>query len=231
MAAQANPVLHHNHHFPFSSTSKTLHLSLSLPKPSLSLTSSSFSFSSSSSYASSRSLHIPRVSTAPVDYAPPAPDYDFQQEILRLRALSTKLSKKKTIKEKLKLIDRDSRVKRFFNSRRNWFSRVSPHLNLDSYDFFLLKCLVAAGQEHVLSLGIESVESDFETARGVVKHAFFSLVEVIEKFDLNGNGGGIREFEEGQMVLDKEELRDLKKLLVNLGEIEKFYDCIGGIIG
>ncbi|KGN45802.2 UTP--glucose-1-phosphate uridylyltransferase 3, chloroplastic [Cucumis sativus] len=231
MAAQANPVLHHYHHFPFSLTSKTLHLSLSIPTPPLSLTSSSFSFSSSSSYASSRSLHIPRVSTAPVDYAPPAPDYDFQQEILRLRALCTKLSKKKTINDKLKLLDRDSRVKRFFNSRRNWFSRVSPHLNLDSYHCFLLKCLVAAGQEHVLSFRIESVESEFETARGVVKHALYSLVEVIEKFDVNGNGGGSRGFGEGEVLLDKEELRDLKKLLVNLGEIEKFYDCIGGIIG
>ncbi|KAG6578459.1 UTP--glucose-1-phosphate uridylyltransferase 3, chloroplastic, partial [Cucurbita argyrosperma subsp. sororia] len=235
--AQARPVLHHNHHFPFSLTSKTLHFSLRFARPPLTLVSSqspsstsSSSLSSSSSFSSSRYVHLPRVSTAPVDYVPPAPEYDFEQEIVRLRGLCTKLSKRKSIKEKLKVIDRDYRVKQFFNSRRNWFCRVLPALNLDPYDCFLLKCLVAAGQEHVLSLGIESVEGEFETARGVVKHALFSLVEMIEKFDVNGNGG--REgFGKGGMVLEKEELGDLKKLLTNLGEIEQFYDCIGGIIG
>lgn len=128
------------------------------------------------------------------------------------------------------MIDRDSRVKQFFNSRRNWFCRVFPALNLELYECFLLKCLVAAGQEHVLSLGIESVEGEFETARGVVKHALYSLVDMIEKLDVNGNGGG-ESYGKGETVMEEEEFRDLKKLLMDLGEIEKFYDCIGGIIG
>lgn len=228
--AQVKPLLHHNHHFPFSFTSK--HFSLSLTKPHSSLSLSLSSSSSSSSFSSSRFVHTPRVSTAPVEYAPPAPDYDFEQEIVRLKNICVKLSKGKSIEEKMKVIDRDSRVKQFFSSAQNRFSRVLPALNLDSHEYFLLKCLVAAGQEHVLCLGIEPVEGEFETARSVVKHALYSLVEMIEKFDITGTGnGGVDSFGKGEIVLEKEELRDLKKLLMNLGEIEKFYDCVGGIIG
>lgn len=124
------------------------------------------------------------------------------------------------------MLDIDSRVKQFFNSKRNGFSRVLSSLNLDLHQLFLLKCLVAAGQEHVLSLGFEFVGSEFESARGSLKSALYVLVEMIERWD---GGAGLGKKSDG--TLKDEEVGDLKHLLKILGEIEQFYDCIGGIIG
>lgn len=97
----------------------------------------------------------------------------------------------------------------------------------------MLKCLVAAGQEHVVSLeGFELVESEaVESVRTSVKSALYSLVEIIEGFDLSDNGNkGLERINYGENLTD-EEIKDLKKLLKSLGEVEEFYDCIGGVIG
>ncbi len=117
-------------------------------------------------------------------------------------------------------------MKQFFGELSgNGFSRVLASLNLDTYELFLVKCLVAAGQEHVL--GFEFELSEFESARSSIKSALYALVEMIEKLD----NGGDRLGNETRFGLKNEEIGEFEKLLKTLGEIEQFYDCIGGIIG
>lgn len=99
---------------------------------------------------------------------------------------------------------------------------------MSDYDLFLLKCVVAAGQEHVLGAISESVEGDFESTRGLLKTALYYLVDMIEKSDVSGGEGAKSEFEE---EVKGEEIGALRKLLKTLGQMEDFYDCIGGIIG
>ena len=121
------------------------------------------------------------------------------------------------------MIDSDSRVNRFL---RNGVSRLG-FLNLDNYELFLLKCVIAAGQEQVIG-SFSSVEGDFESTRGVLKGALYTLVEMIENWDVNG---GERLGEKDKERLKGEEIGVLRTLLKTLKEMEKFYDCIGGIIG
>ncbi|KAJ6357523.1 hypothetical protein OIU78_005384 [Salix suchowensis] len=173
-----------------------------------------------------------RVSIAPVEYAPPAPDsFNFHQEISRLQSLRSKLAHSKTLNGKQSVLNDDSRVKRFF--KIGGVPRFLDSINLTSRELFLLKCLVAAGQEHVISLdGIEQVEDvAVESVRTPVKSALYSLVEMIEGLHSSDNGNrGLDKINYGENLND-EEIKDLKKLLKSLGEVEEFYDCIGGVIG
>ncbi|XP_052198869.1 UTP--glucose-1-phosphate uridylyltransferase 3, chloroplastic [Diospyros lotus] len=185
--------------------------------------------STSLSSSSPSCCRIPRVSTAPVEYAPPAPDFDFHQEIARLRALCSRLANSRGLNDKLRVIDSDSRVQRFFGAHKNGVSRVFESLNRDKYELFLLKCVVAAGQEHVLGSVSEVIDGEFESARGSLKRALHSLVEMIEKLDVRG-GGGWKKADES-LKGEEEEVKTLRTLLKTLREMEHFYDCIGGIIG
>ncbi|KAJ7959622.1 UTP--glucose-1-phosphate uridylyltransferase 3 chloroplastic [Quillaja saponaria] len=201
-------IFHQNNCFIFSFDSKALNSSHSLSNnhTALHLKNSLLSVSPPSSYSpspSSSCCRVARVPTEPVEYAPPAPDFNFHYEIARLKV-----------------------------TRRNaGFFRALASLNLDTYHIFLLKCLVAAGQEHVLCVDFELVDTELESMRSSLKTALYALAEMIENSDMyNGNG------REGfgkkiSVALEDEEIRDLKKLLNSLGEIEQFYDCIGGIIG
>ncbi|KAF2319143.1 hypothetical protein GH714_013553 [Hevea brasiliensis] len=184
--------------------------------------------------SSNRRLYEPlvaRVSTVPVEYAPPAPDDHFHQEISRLKSLLSKLAGSESLHHKLVVLDADSRVKHFFNSHRNGVCKALALLNLGSRELFLLKCLVAAGQEHVLSLGIELVENEVESARNSVKSALYALAEMIGRFDFSENGEYSLRKSDNWVVFERRGYGDLRKLLKTLGEIEQFYDCIGGIIG
>ncbi|GFQ07401.1 hypothetical protein PHJA_002884200 [Phtheirospermum japonicum] len=187
---------------------------------------------SSSIFSSPNQLHlvsqspnscatITRVSTAPVEYAPPAPEFGFfQEEIARLRGLIEALARCGTLTEKLRTIGSDSRVKSFFKSTRCDFAGES----LSEYEVYLMKCVVAAGQEHVLGefgRGLENGE--LEMGRSSIKNALYALADMIEKWDANGGGRN-----EGLRDEEREALRSLLKML---GEVEEFYDCIGGIIG
>ncbi|XP_027337973.1 UTP--glucose-1-phosphate uridylyltransferase 3, chloroplastic [Abrus precatorius] len=207
----------------------------------------SFRFKPSHSYSHSHSLsfsnflslqhHSPslssccrvaRVSTEALELSPPPPGFNFRREIARLAALRDKLAACATLEDKLRVIDADSRVNRFFGPRHrnSRFSRVLASLQLNSDELFLLKCLVAAGQEHVLCLGgTESLDSAGTVSS--IKSALYALAEWIENFDsYNGNAGV-----DLGMTLGDGEIRDLNKLLETLAEIDRFYDCIGGIIG
>lgn len=93
--------------------------------------------------------------------------------------------------------------------------KVLSSLGLDASEMWLLECLVAAGQEHVLG-----VEFGGEQRRSGLKNAMFMLVRYVEQWE--GGGGG---------DVNEEVKASVKELMMILGEIEKFYDCIGGIIG
>ncbi|XP_022764977.1 UTP--glucose-1-phosphate uridylyltransferase 3, chloroplastic-like isoform X3 [Durio zibethinus] len=231
-STRASSLLLNNHktnHFLFSLNSKKP----SLVHPFPPISSLSFSLSLSSSQSRSTYTTITRVSTAPLEYAPPAPDSNnFQKEISRLKTLRLKLSASKNLKEKLKVLNSDSKVKHFLNTQG--FERVLGSHGLGLNELFLVKCLVAAGQDHVLDMGFGFEEREGDGVSRSVKNALYVLVEMIEKWDVNIGGSGGREgFLKSQNggVLEEEENEDLKKLLKILAEIEDFYDCIGGIIG
>ncbi|XP_062092454.1 UTP--glucose-1-phosphate uridylyltransferase 3, chloroplastic isoform X2 [Humulus lupulus] len=231
MAAQFSPVLNHKNHFIISSSNHSnthSHYFLRLTKSPFPF---SFSNSGSSSSLSSSLSRFPitRVTTAPVEFAaPPPPEFDLRREISRLKALRSRLSSSRSFSQKLRVVDRDRRVNDFFNSSRNGFSRVLASVNLSSYELFLLKCLVASGQEHVLSFGFEFEDGELESTRSSIKSALYALVGMIEKLDVNG--GKVDENKLG-LTLGDEDFVDLKKLLKHLGDVEEFYDSIGGIIG
>lgn len=171
-----------------------------------------------------------RISTEPLELSPPPPGFNFRREITRLTSLRDKLAACDTLNDKLRIINADYRVRRFFNSstRNAGLARVLSTLRLDSENLFLLKCLVAAGQEHVLCMGETMPEMESSVmASGSVKSAFYALAKMIEKMDSgNGNSGG-----GFGMGLEDHEIRELNKLLETLAQVERFYDCIGGVIG
>ncbi|KAK6932981.1 hypothetical protein RJ641_035875 [Dillenia turbinata] len=232
--ARATPILHHNTLL-FSLENKisshalfpSSHNKSVQPKKSL----GSISFSSSPSSC----LRITRVSTAPVECAPPSPEFDFDGEIARLKSLRSRLSESRNLEEKIEVIDSDLRVSSFFNARKNAISRVLTSLDLDLYEMFLIKALVAAGQGHVLVSGLDLVGGDeFLTEERrrctALKTALYSLVELIEGWDMSG--GESQGFSRKRQVGSQdEEVGALKGLLKTLVEVEGFYDCIGGIIG
>ncbi|XP_068669032.1 UTP--glucose-1-phosphate uridylyltransferase 3, chloroplastic-like [Aristolochia californica] len=154
------------------------------------------------------------VSTVPIEYAP-APEFDFVKELALLYSLRARLSNAPSLKQKLQVLDADSRVVNFFSGRGN---SVAPPA-LQPFELFLLKCLVATGQEHVL---LSEFDGAFESESSVLKSAFYVLADLIENWDEIGSGP--RHFKEGNVAT-------MKKLVKLLGDIEKFYDCIGGIVG
>lgn len=121
-------------------------------------------------------------------------------------------------------------MKNFFNAHKNGVSKVLESLDLDEFQLFLLKCVVAAGQEHVLGSGSNSVDSEDEfdfSARSSLKSALYALADIIENWD-SSEGFGKKGFE---VRFGDEEMKALRSLLKNLEDIELFYNCIGGIIG
>ena len=139
-------LLPHNNRFVFSFRSKPSFFhshSLSFSK-----------FLSLPSSSQSSCCHVSRISTETLEVSPPPPpDFNFRREIARLADLRDRLSACSTLNEKLRVIDADSRVKRFFRSRRG-LAGVLASLQLSSDQLFLLKCVVAAGQEHVATWGL-----------------------------------------------------------------------------
>ncbi|KAL3523999.1 hypothetical protein ACH5RR_016833 [Cinchona calisaya] len=223
------PLLHHNNRLlliNFRSYSKS---SSFIPSPTNSLNplSSSFSFPSQQPSPPCISTTTTRVSTAPVEYVPPAPEFGFHKEIARLKALKSRLSDSASLLERIQVLDSDSRVRFFFNaSSKNRFVRFLENLKFDHYQVYLLKCVVAAGQEHVLLGGGGEFEAGEFDSEASLKSALNALAEMIEKWDADSNDKG-----ESRLGYGEEDIKTFRSLLKILGEIEQFYDCIGGIIG
>ncbi|XP_073009831.1 UTP--glucose-1-phosphate uridylyltransferase 3, chloroplastic [Typha latifolia] len=204
----------------FFFTSPSRSRSLPFPNPLFSL-----SFPSSSS-----SISRPRrVSTAPVNHAPPS-EFPFSREIARLDAVRSRLRSAKTVEEKLRVLDSDSRVRDFLgNGKGGVLAQLEPS------EVFLIKCLVAAGQEHVLGSEVDWGGGGAGEGRkedgGALKSALYALADMIENWSFEGHGVGVAVGDDGVGGMGIGELEMLRKLLKVLGEIEQFYDCIGGIIG
>ncbi|CAN6332751.1 unnamed protein product [Urochloa humidicola] len=182
-----------------------------------------------------------RVSTAPpLDREPgpsPSPEHQPQQranpalaaEIARLSAARSRLSAARTLGDKLRALDAEPRVAAFFgeDSSRGVLGALEPR------EVLLLKCLVAAGQEHVLGDELdwygggggdhhEHHHRNGASGGSALREALYSLAGLVGNWSSEGAVGG----EKGN-----EEMEVLRGLLKFLGDIEEFYDCIGGIIG
>ncbi|KAJ6836989.1 UTP--glucose-1-phosphate uridylyltransferase 3, chloroplastic [Iris pallida] len=179
--------------------------------------SSSFSTSSTSSEFKKQKL-----STSHTELHQSPPELDFRGEVSRLRSLLSRIQQVDSLEEKVSVLDSDSRVRGLLKGR---VSRILSSLELP--EAFLLKCMVAAGQGHVLGDN-EKVIVESTGSGSALKKAFCILGDMVEKWSLNGNGGGDHGGLGGLGIGGKEELRNLLK---TLGQMEKFYDCIGGIIG
>lgn len=130
----------------------------------------------------------------------------------------SQLRRANSLKEKIRVLDSDSKVKEFFGDGNG-----RTQSKLEPFEVFLLKCLVVAGQEHVLGF-------EFDWGRRVeagdeLRKALYALGNMIEKWS-SQNGGGTQTED-----VDMADMEMLKRLLKLLGEMEQFYDCIGGIIG
>ncbi|KAF3786957.1 hypothetical protein EJ110_NYTH24223 [Nymphaea thermarum] len=194
----------------FSSySSKTLHVPASSNQLLLSTRISSSFVASSSSTVS-----VPHPSA-----------FDVGDEISRLETLRTRLSQAGTLRDKLSVLDGDRLVQDFFNSSTGEALRS---FNLKPSEVYLLKCVVAARQEHVLyHEHVGQLNSSYgggsNSEMSALKAAFFTLLEMIEKGEVSGG--------HGSRVRMDATVASMKKLLSTLEEVESFYDCIGGIIG
>ncbi|KAG0488756.1 hypothetical protein HPP92_007567 [Vanilla planifolia] len=152
--------------------------------------------------------------------------FDIEKEIVYLDSLRSRLRETSTLREKLRVLDAEARVKDFFCCGRALSS-------LDLTEEFLLKCLVAAGQGHVLDYVSMDDGVGFGGGRQVpasgLKEAFYRLINMIETWDKDD--AGVEVEKAGKSTRSSVVDAALNKLLKTLDEVEKFYDCIGGIIG
>ncbi|KAL2468980.1 UDP-glucose pyrophosphorylase 3 [Forsythia ovata] len=132
-----------------------------------------------------------RISTAPVEYAPPSLEFNFQKEIARLKYLKSKLHDCRMLKEKMNEMESDSRVKSFFDYKSSSFARVLEWENLNENELYLLKCVVAAGQGRVFGeFGSKLKGAKFNSTRNLVKSTLYALTKMIETWDVNGRWVG-----------------------------------------
>ncbi|PWZ09679.1 UTP--glucose-1-phosphate uridylyltransferase 3, chloroplastic [Zea mays] len=182
------------------------------------------------------------VSTAPIEREPPglaptpAPtpaqqphqDPAIAAEVARLSAARERLRAAHTLREKLRALDAEPRVAAFFGeeSSRGVLGVLEPR------EVLLLKCLVAAGQEHVLGheldwYGGDGGHHEHHHRNGVsggsaLRDALYSLAGLVGKWTSEGVVAAKER---------REEMEVLPRLLKFLDNVEEFYDCIGGIIG
>ncbi|KAJ1263295.1 hypothetical protein BS78_09G172500 [Paspalum vaginatum] len=186
----------------------------------------------------SPSSRLQRVSTVPPlerelepapeqHQPPPRRDPALAAEVARLSAARARLRGARTLGDKLRALDAEPRVAAFFveESTRGVLAALEPR------EVLLLKCLVAAGQEHVLGDeldwcgGADHREHHHRNGVGggsALREALYSLAGLVGKW----SSEGVARSEKGSG-----EIEVLRSLLKFLGDIEEFYDCIGGIIG
>lgn len=166
---------------------------------------------------------------------------NLEEEIHNLKILRSSLCAVGSLHDKIEVLDRQQRVKSFHNGNR----RVNYPLAFDGLGerrIFLLKCLIAIGQEHVLSVEPSWLESKGEPVRSSspLKNAFYILLDMIEKWDKSGDSAKDQRYldlrpgngDTGPSKAGNDEISlSFGRLLLMLEELETFYDCIGGIVG
>ncbi|OEL24788.1 UTP--glucose-1-phosphate uridylyltransferase 3, chloroplastic [Dichanthelium oligosanthes] len=171
----------------------------------------------------------PSPEPAPSPDQQPQPHPALAAEISRLSAARARLRAARTLDDKLRALDAEPRVAAFFGEEP---SSSAALVALEPREVVLLKCLVAAGQEHVLGdeldwYGGGGDHHEHHHRNGVgggsaLREALYSLAGLVGKWSSEGVVGA--EKGSGEMEV-------LRSLLKFLGDIEEFYDCIGGIIG
>ncbi|KAF8719511.1 hypothetical protein HU200_024236 [Digitaria exilis] len=156
----------------------------------------------------------------------PRGDPALAAEIARLSSARARLRAARTLGDKLRALDAEPRVAAFFGEdlSRGVLGALEPR------EVLLLKCLVAAGQEHVLGDELDWYGGHHEhhhrngvSGGSALREALYGLAGLVGKWSSEEVVGG---GEKGS-----EEMEVLRGLLKFLGDIEEFYDCIGGIIG
>ncbi|BAF17714.2 Os05g0468600 [Oryza sativa Japonica Group] len=154
-------------------------------------------------------------------------DLALAAELARLSALRARLRGARSLADKLRALDAETRVVEFFGEGSNGGVLGA----LEPREVFLLKCLVAAGQEHVLGAELDWDGRGHEhhhhhnggsDGRSALRQALSSLAALVGKWSSEGVVEGVAESGESEL---------LRRLLKFLGDIDVFYDCIGGIIG
>jgi len=170
----------------------------------------------------------PGPAHSPEHHPQPRGDPALAAEIARLSAARARLRAARTLGDKLCALDAEPRVAAFFGeeSSRGVLGALEPR------EALLLKCLVAAGQEHVLGDELEWYggggghhehhHRNGASGGSALREALYSLAGLVGKWSSEGVAGA----EKGSG-----EMEALRRLLKFLGDIEEFYDCIGGIIG
>ncbi|KAG2626888.1 hypothetical protein PVAP13_3KG484372 [Panicum virgatum] len=168
----------------------------------------------------------PGPAHSPEHHPQPRGDPALAEEIARLSAARARLRAARTLGDKLGALDAEPRVAAFFGEEpsRGVLGALEPR------EALLLKCLVAAGQEHVLGDELEWYgcghhehhHRNGASGGSALREALYSLAGLVGKWSSEGVAGA----EKGSG-----EMEALRRLLKFLGDIEEFYDCIGGIIG
>lgn len=165
----------------------------------------------------------------------------LEEEIRNLKILRSSLCAAGSLHHKIEVLDRQQRVKSFYdgNGEVNFPSAFD---GLGERQIFLLKCLIAIGQEHVFSVEPSWLESKEEPVRSssALKNAFYILLNMIENWEKSGNSARDQRYlhlrpgndDTGPDTTGNDEISlPLGRLLLMLEEMETFYDCIGGIVG
>ncbi|MCO5573851.1 hypothetical protein L7F22_027626 [Adiantum nelumboides] len=176
-----------------------------------------------------------------------------------IQALREALADTKSLEQKLHILDQNPRVKAVFDKRRlHCNAIISLALEIASdYEVYLLKCLVAAGQEHVLcapsqwisQLG-KALQNALVSQANLGMNGSIKIDPLLERnYSKSGTGqptsNGIA-YGLTQNTLEKDNLAGkdsvgglhnraigsmLEGLIQTLHRMELFYNSIGGIIG
>ncbi|KAI5055644.1 hypothetical protein GOP47_0029165 [Adiantum capillus-veneris] len=150
------------------------------------------------------------------------------------QSLREALADTKSLEQKLQILDQNSRVKAAFGKGRlGCNTTISFALETASdYEVYLLKCLVAAGQEHVLhapSQWLNQLENapqnDLDLQVDLGMNGSLKRDHHLERRNLKAGSSQTTSNGVGAMG------SMLKGLIQTLHRIELFYNSIGGIIG
>ncbi|XP_057847616.2 UTP--glucose-1-phosphate uridylyltransferase 3, chloroplastic isoform X2 [Cryptomeria japonica] len=197
-----------------------------------------------------RLIAIKAVSIIDAPVQSSSPLSNLEQELRDLKIVQAKLRAAKTERDKIEIINRQRRVTSFLE-RKEQLKDLFDFEKLGERQFYLLKCLVAIGQEHVLFIEQSWLDLKQGPENGgqvrsssPLKNALYVLLSMIDNWEKTGN------YAKNHMFLNlktgensvktvhaknktwKEEISHaLDGLLTTLEDVETFYDCIGGIVG
>nr|ATG70735.1 UGP3 UDP-glucose pyrophosphorylase 3 [Juniperus oxycedrus] len=174
----------------------------------------------------------------------------LEQELRNLKILQAKLRAAETQREKIQIINQQRRVASFLE-RNETLKGLLDFESLEERQFYLLKCLVAIGQEHVLLVEQSWLDLKQGPENGgqsrcssPLKHALYVLLSMIENwekpenyaksptfFNLKIAENSVKTVNAKNKSCKEEISHAMDKLLSTLEDVETFYDCIGGIVG